>query len=127
VVVLGGMVNDTPIDTMVRGTEATMIRTFDALVFEPQKDRVRTPEGSYKIVEAHAGGKVPLDFPGRAHEGNVSLNLKDFLQAVRERRQPKSDLELAYTVQVPLIMAMRSHLEDKAALFDADREVIRMS
>ena len=127
VAVLGGMVNDTPVDALIRGTEATMIRTLDALVFQPQRDRVRTPEGAYKIVEAHAGGKVPLDTPGRAIEGNVSLNLKDFLQAVRERRQPKSDLELAYTVQVPLIMAMRSHLEDKAALFDPDREVIRMS
>jgi predicted dehydrogenase len=127
VVVLGGMVNSTPVEALVRGTEATMIRTPEALVFEPQRDRVRTPEGPFKIVETRPAAKVPLDTPGRAIEGNVALNLKDFLEAVRTRRQPKSDLELGYQVQVPLIMAMRSHLENKAALFDLDREVIRMS
>jgi len=127
VVVLGGMINSTPVDALVRGTEATMIRTLDALVFEPQRDRIRTPEGGFKIVEARPAAKVPLDTPGRAIEGNVTLNLNDFLQAVRTRKRPKSDLELGYQVQVPLIMAMRSHLENKAALFDPDREVIRMS
>jgi len=127
VVVLGGMINSTPVDALIRGSEATMIRTPDALVFEPQRDRVSTPEGGFKLVEARPAAKIPLDTPGRAIEGNVILNLNDFLQAVRTRKQPKSDLELGYQVQVPLIMAMRSHLENKAALFDLDREVIRMS
>jgi hypothetical protein len=68
-----------------------------------------------------------MDTPGRAIEGNVLLNLADFLKSVRSRKQPKSDLELGYQVQVPLMMAMRSHLENKAALFDLDRELIRMS
>lgn len=127
VAVLGGMVNNTPVDPVVRGTEATMLKTPEALVFEPQRDRVRTPEGTFKFVETKQAAKIPMDTPGRSIEGNVILNLADFLNSVRSRKQPKSDLELGYQVQVPLMMAMRSHLENKAALFDLERELIRMS
>ena len=127
VVVLGGMVNNTPLDPVIRGTESTMFRTPEALVFEPQKERVRGADGTWKIVETQQAAKIPMDTPGRAIEGNVVLNLKDFVEAVRARRQPKSDLELGYQVQVPLIMAMRSHLENRAAIFDIDKESIRMS
>ncbi len=127
VAVLGGMVNNTPVDPVIRGTEATMLKTLEALVFEPQRDRVRAPEGTFKIVETKQAARIPMDTPGRAIEGNVLLNLADFLKSVRSRKQPKSDLELGYQVQVPLMMAMRSHLENKAALFDLDRELIRMS
>lgn len=127
VAVLGGMVNNTPVDPMIRGTEATLLKTPEALVFEPQRDRVRNPDGTYKFVETKQVATIPMDTPGRVIEGNVLLNLKDFLDAVRTRKQPKSDLELGYQVQVPLIMAMRSHLENKAALFDVEREQITMS
>ena len=58
---------------------------------------------------------------------STMAHIKDFLDSVRKREQPRFDLELGYTVHIPLCMAMRSYLENKAALFDAEREQIRMS
>lgn len=109
-------VNNTGIDTVVRGSEGTMIKGPDAMLFEPQP-------GSTKARQ-----EVPCDVLTRnkGHADLAVLHIKDFLQAVRTRRQPRSDLELAYTVQVPLIMAMQSHLENRVVFFDADREIIRL-
>lgn len=52
---------------------------------------------------------------------------RDFFDCVRTRNRPRADIELGYAVQVPLIMGMRSFIENKVALFDAAAEEIRMS
>ena len=116
VVVLGTFINDTPIDTVLRGTEGTMTRERGSMIFEPQPGVKKE------------GRVVPADIRSRG-EGHADLtitHLKDFFQAVRSRRQPRGNLELAYVVQVPLIMAMQSHLHNKVAMFDADEETIRL-
>ena len=51
-------------------------------------------------------------------------HLQDFLRSVRARRKPGVDIELAYAVQVPLIMSMLSYVEGKAAHFDLQTEEI---
>ena len=46
---------------------------------------------------------------------------------MRTRQEPRANLELAWTVQVPILMAMQSHMHNKVALFDAAREEIRLA
>ena len=117
VVCLGTFANATPIDTAVRGSEGTMTKRQDAMVFEPAAG-VKKPKQEVDC---------DLHFKGEGHGPLTEAHLKDFFRAVRTRKQPRSDLELAYSVQIPIIMAMQSHLHDKAALFDAEKEIIRLA
>lgn len=117
VVCLGTFANATPIDTLVRASDGTMTKRLEGMVFEPAR-------GVNKARQ-----EVPSDVPskGEGQPDLVAAHLKDFFQAVRTRKQPRSDLELAYLVQTPLIMAMQSYLHDKVALFDPDKEIIRLA
>jgi hypothetical protein len=54
-------------------------------------------------------------------------HMRNFLQCMRTREKPNCDIELAYRVQISLIMAMMSFTEGKVAHFDAATETIRMS
>jgi hypothetical protein len=56
----------------------------------------------------------------------VREHLKNFLDCVRTRGKPFADIELGYATQLPLIMAMHSHLESKVAFYDAEQERIRL-
>ncbi len=108
VAVLGTLGNDTPIDTVIRGTEGTVRFTGEAaLEFTPQP-----------------GSKQPRRSLGV--DVTILDHLADFLRCIRTRETPRADLELGYQVQVPLIMAMRSYVEGKVAYFDAAREEIRL-
>jgi len=107
--VLGSITNDTPIDTVIRGTEGTLRFTGDS-------ELIRTPQ---------PGGKPG---PGRfGHDTTVEDHLTDFLQCIATRAKPRADLELAYTVQVPLIMAMQSWAEGKVAWFEEAEEAIHLT
>ena len=53
--------------------------------------------------------------------------MKDLFRCVRTRETPRGNLEFAYTVQTPLIMAMQAHLEGKVATFAPDGERILLS
>jgi predicted dehydrogenase len=113
---LGTFVNATPIDTVVRGSEGTMTKKVEVVEFTPV-DRKRKPE------------LIACDFAAEreGHAGLAASHIRNFLDCVRTRKQPRANLELAYTVQVPLIMAMQSYMSDKIALFDAEREEIRLA
>jgi predicted dehydrogenase len=114
---LGTFVNEVPIDTIVRGSEGSMVKRLDGIYMVP-------PRGVKKPEE-----KIASDMPSE-REGHTDLtlaHLRDFFNCVRSRQQPRGNLGLAYTVHVPLLMAMQSHLANKAALFDPDKEVIRMA
>jgi len=108
VAVLGTLGNDTMIDTVIRGTEGTVRFTGEAaLEFTPQP-----------------GSKQPRRSLGV--DVTVQDHLADFLRCIRTREAPRADLELGYQVQVPVIMAMRSYVENKVAFFDAATEEIRL-
>jgi hypothetical protein len=107
VAVLGTITNDTGLDTVIRGSGGTLRFSGDSrLVLTPQ-DASRKPA---------AFGK----------DETAASHLKDFLNCVRTREQPRCDIELAYAVQVPLIMAMLSWKEGKVAVFDAASEEIHL-
>ncbi len=128
VAIIESFVNDHfPVEKVIRGSEGTARLTPDALQIYPLH---RVPYGTRapavlptlrgKAI-AEAGANPPI-IPDA-----TMVHIKDFLDSVRSRRQPRFDLELGYRVHVPLCMAMRSHFENKVALFDASTEQIRMS
>ncbi len=109
VAVLGTIVNDTGIETVIRGSKGTLTFSGEArLSFMPQpgEDGLRRSFGTDRTVQDH---------------------LANFIHCVRTRETPICDIELGYAVQTPLIMAMRSYLEGKVAWFDPDKEEIRLA
>ncbi len=117
VVVLGTVVNDSALEPVIRGSGGTMIRTDKTIQFEHEPGTKGLKE---EIPNQLIGG------PGH-HDLLAESHLRDFFSCVRSRKTPRGDLELAYQVQIPLLMAMQSHLRGKVALFDADREEIRLA
>ena len=107
VAVLGTITNQTGLETVVRGAEGTL--SFH--------------DGGFQIEPAPGSGKsrrsVSLINIEREH-------VRNFLACMRDRKAPNCDIELAYRVQVPLIMAMLSYVEGKVAYFDVATETIRM-
>lgn len=128
--------NHFPIEKVIRGSEGTARLTPDALEIYPL---TRVPYATTRPphIELKPSHRLPT-LPGAAkaaarpaapgiYANSTAVHLKDFLDCVRARKQPRFDLELGYVVQIPLCMAMRSHLENRIALFDAGSEEIRMS
>ena len=116
VALLGTFVNETAIDTVVRTSEGTLLKKPEAMIFEPARG-VKKPKQ-----------EIATETQSR-NEGHADLalaHIRDFLQCVRDRKTPRGDLELAYRVQTPLIMAMQSHMNNKVAIFDPDKEAIRL-
>ncbi|MEK7406246.1 MAG: Gfo/Idh/MocA family oxidoreductase [Acidobacteriota bacterium] len=110
VAVLGTICNSTMIDTVIRGTEATITLSESAgLAIEPQ------PNAQRRRAQISSARNYEQD------------HLRNFFECIRTRAKPYADIELGYATQLPLIMAMMSHLEGKTAWFDADQERIRMS
>ncbi|MGC8794653.1 MAG: Gfo/Idh/MocA family protein [Bryobacteraceae bacterium] len=107
--VLGTIVNGTPIETVIRGSEGTM----------------RLAEASGLSVEPAAG---VMRRPGQisSARNDTQEHLKNFLECVRTRGKPYAGIELGYATQLPLIMAMQSHLEGKVAFYDPEQERIRL-
>ncbi|MCL4794742.1 MAG: Gfo/Idh/MocA family oxidoreductase [Bryobacteraceae bacterium] len=116
VVFLGTFINATRIDTLIRGSEATLTRKTEAVTIEPAR-------GS-----AVPAREIPADIHsfGEGHAQQLVAHLKDFFECVRTRKQPRGNLELAYIVQTPLLMAMQAHLHEKVVYFDTAREEMRM-
>jgi hypothetical protein len=55
--------------------------------------------------------------PGTKTEA-LSLHWQNFLQCVRSREKPVSDVEFGLKVQAAMCMAMESFLKEKVAKFD---------
>jgi predicted dehydrogenase len=107
VAVLGTITNATGVDTIVRGTEGT-------LSFE---------NGGFRIEPGAGSNKRPVSMSPGTQERD---HMRNFLQCMRTREKPNCDIELAYRVQIPLVMSMLAFTEGKVAYFDAATESIRM-
>lgn len=108
VAVLGTITNPTGIDTIVRGTGGTLSFADGGFRIEPGP--------------ASTGRRVSMSLATQERD-----HVRNFLRSMRTRERPNCDIELAYRVQVPLIMAMLSFTEGKVAYYDAAAETIRLS
>jgi len=108
VAVLGTIVNNTGLETVIRGTEGTITFTGkDGLAVEPQPGVQRGSTG----------------ISSRRYDAD---HQRSWLQAIRTRGKPCADLELGYITQVPLMMGMLSFVNNKVAVFDAATEEIHL-
>jgi predicted dehydrogenase len=104
---MGTYANDTPVETVIRGTKGSMRFQEAGLISEPLAG------------VPHSRREIPHLKVGIEH-------MRDFLRCVRTRERPQGDIDLAYHVTTMLIMAMRSYVERKVASFDPEREQIRL-
>ena len=113
VVLLNSLSNYTGSDTMIRGTDGIIIWKMLGA-----KDCT-----GIRIVP-HEGEEVFLPWNGFGDTAKLWNNLLD---CVKTRQQPFSSIELAVRVQAPLSMGVVSHLENKVALFDFEKQAINLS
>lgn len=110
VVLVCTLANDYPSDPCIRGDEGSIVLQtdwasgVDSLTLIPRK-------GERKEI---TGGRTDTT---RAHWAN-------FLQCVRTREKPVSDVEFGFHVQAALNMAMLGYLHRRVARFDFEKEEI---
>jgi predicted dehydrogenase len=110
VMLLCTLANEYQTDPMIRGDEGTIVLQtdwssgVDSLTLIPKKGQPQQIKG------------------GRSD--TVRAHWKNFLECVRSRQKPVSDVEFGYNVQVALNMAMLSYLNKKAAKYDFEKEQI---
>jgi predicted dehydrogenase len=104
---VGTYTNDTPPETVIRGSEGTVRLTEASVVSEPLSGR------------NHPHREIP-------HLDTSTEHMRDFIHCVRSREKPQGDIELAYYAQTLITMAMMSYVEGKVALFDERTERISL-
>ncbi|MGQ9732673.1 MAG: Gfo/Idh/MocA family protein [Candidatus Zipacnadales bacterium] len=107
VALLGTQVNARGLETCIRGSEGT-------ICFEGPGIRIYPPDGKAEPLR-----EVPRERPGDLRE--LWIN---FLNCVKSREQPWSDVQTQYRVQTMLNMGLLSMIEGKMAHFDAENERI---
>jgi hypothetical protein len=75
-------------------------------------------------IVPHGKDEIFLPWNGFGDTGKLWKNL---IECVNTREQPFSSIGLAVRVQAPLSMGVMSHLNDKAALFDFEKQTIVLS
>lgn len=107
------LANDYPPEAAIRGDEGTLTLQnpgewnvgFDSVTVVPRK-------GEKQVFPAQKMDATPLHW-------------KNFIQCVRTRQKPVSDVEFGLHVQAALNMAMLSFLHEKVAKFDnAQQEIV---
>lgn len=115
VVMTNSLSNHVPADTQIRGTDGLM--TWGML----QGGK----EYGVRIVP-FADGKKEITIPW-AGQGDTTKLWENLLECVKTRKTPRCPIEMAVRVQAPLSMGILSHLENKVAMFDFEKQSIHMS
>ncbi len=113
VVLLNSLSNYTGTDTLIRGTNGCILWKM-----------LGTPECKGIRIVPHGKSEIFLPWDGFGDTAKLWMNL---LECVRTREQPFSSIDLAVRVQAPLSMGVISHLENKVALFDTQKQEITLS
>lgn len=119
VTLLGSMVNDTQIEKMIGGYEATIfVRSDTEAVVVPQRrvvDIRRDPRWK---------GKAELVIRGE-RPGNQIEHWKSLFRAVREGTEVTAPVELCYRVQVAISMGVLAYRNKACMIWDPEREEAR--
>ena len=115
VVMTNSLSNHVPCDTQIRGTDG--IISWGML----QGGK----EYGVRIVPFGEGKKeILIPWAGQGDTGKLWSNL---LECVKTRKTPMCPIEMAVRVQAPLSMGILSHLENKVAMFDFEKQSIYMN
>jgi len=115
VVMTNSLSNHVPLDTQIRGTDGLI--TWGML----QGGR----EYGVRIVP-FGEGKEEINIPW-AGQGDTTKLWQNLLECVKTRETPMCPIEMAVRVQAPLSMGILSHLENKVAMFDFEKQSIYMN
>jgi predicted dehydrogenase len=111
IVLVCTLANEYPTEPAIRGDEGTI--TMQGPAFE----------GGFDSVTLIPRKGEPTKIPG-SKPNTTLLHWQNFLQCVRTREKPVSDVEFGFHVQVAMNMAMLAYLYKKVARFDAQKEDI---
>lgn len=111
VVLVCTLSNEFYTEPAIRGDEGTI--TMQGPAFEGGFDSVTV------IPRKGETQKIPGEKPN-----TTLLHWKNFIQCVRTREKPVSDVEFGFHVQLALNMAMLSYLHKKVAQYDLEKEQI---
>lgn len=114
VVMTNSLSNHVPADTVIRGTDG--IITWAML-------QGGSGEGIRIVPFAKGKEEIRMSWKGQGDTGKLWA---DLLECVKTRKQPKCNIGMAVRVQAPLSMGILSHRESKVALFDFDKQAIRL-
>ena len=115
VVMTNSLSNHVPMDTQIRGTDGFI----SWKMIETGRDY------GVRIVP-FAKGKEEINIPW-AGQGDTSKLWKNLLECVKTRQTPMCPIEMAVRVQAPLSMGVLSHMQNKVALFDFEKQSIVMN
>ena len=115
VVMTNSLSNHVPLDTQIRGTDGLI--TWGML----QGGR----EYGVRIVP-FAQGKEEINIPW-AGQGDTGKLWQNLLDCVKTRETPMCPIEMAVRVQAPLSMGILSHMQNKVAMFDFEKQSIVMN
>jgi predicted dehydrogenase len=111
VVLVCTLANAFPTEPAIRGDEGTI--TLQGPAFEGGFDSVTLIPRQGEVQK----------WPGEKPNTTL-LHWKNFLECVRTRAKPVSDVEFGFHVQVAMNMAMLAYLNKKVARFDVERQEI---
>ena len=112
VVMTNSLSNEVPSDTVIRGTAGTI--SWGMLAGGADYGIRIRPAGPGKR-------EIVLPWKGQGDTGKLWL---DFLDCVKTRKPPMSNIALAVKVQAPLSMGIVSHRENKVVRFDRAKQAI---
>lgn len=104
-IVAGSTCNEIGLETMIRGHEGTLYLNGTNCVMKPER--------------LYVDEREPLDIPARNVADQDMLRM-DWMEAVSERREPFSSVELGTKVVVAVDLATRSMWDGKAWGFDPE-------
>ena len=107
---VGALSTDTRLPMVIRGGNATM--TFEG-------------PGAIITPQASAGDKAKPEELARTRSGSLDEHWKDFLNCVRTRETPRSDVVTGQHVMAALHMGIRSYRTGKTMEFDPNKEIAR--
>ena len=115
VVMTNSLSNHVPADTQIRGT--------DGFISWAMLDGGR--DTGVRIVPFGAGREeIRIPWSGMGDTGKLWRNLLD---CMKTRETPMCPIDMAVRVQAPLSMGVLSHLENKVAMFDFEKQSIVMN
>jgi predicted dehydrogenase len=118
VVIMNSMSNDRRTETILRGTEGTII--FDDIEHQLQPKNM-----GLRICPVDKQNKAmkEINIPWNG-VGNTGKLWSNFLDCVKSRQRPFSPIDIGVRVHAPLIMGVLSFREDKVAKFDKANQAI---
>lgn len=115
VVMMNSLSNHVSLDTQIRGTDGLI--TWGMLQGGKEYGVRIVPFGKDKK-------EINIPWAGQGDTGKLWENL---LECIKTRQTPRCPIEMAVRVQAPLSMGILSHLENKVAMFDFEKQAIYMN